>query len=94
MKHAVIPEWILGGLGLLGIILASRRRKFFVTPHALVIGVIFYFATLTAIFNRAEDRFRLPIDGFLAIYAVLGLFAIYTWVSNLRRNPTITEQSV
>lgn len=89
MKYAVIPEWILGGLGLYGIILVSRQRRFFLSPNALVIGVIFYFATLTAIFNRAEDRFRLPIDGFLAIYAVLGLFAIYSLITKGRQEKAI-----
>jgi 4-amino-4-deoxy-L-arabinose transferase-like glycosyltransferase len=56
---------LIGGLGALGAVLFCIRRK--PATAAFIVGPILYFSLLTAIFNREEDRFRLPIEPLLIV---------------------------
>ena len=46
----------------------------------MLLGTVIYFALITALFQRAEDRFRMPADGIIILFGVYGAFALVTYV--------------
>jgi len=60
----------IAAIGALSWILASRPRN---AVPALLAAIIAYFTIVTVIFNTVEDRYRLPVDPFIALFAVEGL---------------------
>jgi len=70
-----IPDLLVSTLAFLGLAVGltgvrSEQRLFLAFTVA-------YFVGLAAIFNTPEDRFRLPVDGLLLAFAVVGVAFIY-----------------
>lgn len=68
-----LPMAVVSGLALAGFGLLLRDLRSIEPSTLLMLALIMYFALLTGIFNVPEDRFRLPIDGFLIAAAVFTL---------------------
>jgi 4-amino-4-deoxy-L-arabinose transferase-like glycosyltransferase len=62
----VLP--LLTPLALAGMIHGLRERSS--APQILLIGVVSYLTLVTALFNTVQDRYRLPADAFLAMFAI------------------------
>ena len=73
MRHFQIPMGIVAALALYGLIayLAERRPDW--VKGLFLASVIAYFTFLPAFAQSPQDRYRLPIDGLLFMFAVFGL---------------------
>jgi len=60
----------VAALGVVSWMMTRRPRN---AVPALLAAVIGYFTIVTVVFNTVEDRFRLPVDPFIALFAVEGL---------------------
>ena len=82
-------EWVVGALRLpdgvwallcvIGAAFGLRGPRW--EHRSIFLVTILYFTGLAALFNCAEDRFRLPVEGFIVSFAV---FACYQVVSKAR----------
>jgi hypothetical protein len=75
LSYWVLP--LLAPLALVGMIrtLAGRASA----SELLLVGVVSYLTVITALFNTVQDRYRLPADAFLV------MFAIHEWRRHLAR---------
>ena len=77
MRHLQIPMGIVASLALYGLVayLAERRPDW--VKGLFLASVIGYFTFLPAFAQSPQDRYRLPIDGLLFMFAVLGLTRLF-----------------
>ena len=71
-----IVSMFSGALGIfftLGVIIYFCSKPPDYWQGLMLLLLILYFAGLTAILNREEDRFRLPVDPFMMMFAVAGV---------------------
>jgi 4-amino-4-deoxy-L-arabinose transferase-like glycosyltransferase len=74
MRAFRVPDLIVSLLGVIGLVVSLRRSN---REQPLFLAfTIAYFVGLAAIFNTPEDRFRLPVDGILLAFAVVGAISI------------------
>lgn len=75
-----IAYWVtpaLAPLALVGMLL-SRGPRYQRFARALLISTVFYFSLVSVSFNTFEDRYRLPIDGLVLLFAVESLTMLLT----------------
>lgn len=79
-----IPIKPVAALALVGIVssLASRRRNL---TAALLAGTALYITAVPALTQVAQDRFRLPADGLIFLFAALGLAMLTGWAAGVAR---------
>ncbi|NDC39340.1 MAG: hypothetical protein EBZ48_15055 [Proteobacteria bacterium] len=77
MRNLAPPDWLFGGLSVLGMVALLRRKLLEVSGLTLVLILLLYFSALTGVFNWPEDRFRVPIDGYFAIFAAGALVTCF-----------------
>jgi hypothetical protein len=68
---------LLGITGLCGIIFAIKMPFTQKEIQILLLVTVAYFALLPCILNVPEDRFRLPFEGILALWSVLGVSSVW-----------------
>lgn len=71
-KKVRLPIGFLTVLAVVGCYQITRDDKRFRIARMLCICTVLYFALLTALLNREEDRFRLPVDGYIFMLAAYG----------------------
>ena len=83
MRHLQIPMGVVASLALYGLVayLAERRPDW--VKGLFLASVIGYFTFLPAFAQSPQDRYRLPIDGLLFMFAVFGLTRLL-WNLRLR----------
>jgi hypothetical protein len=70
-----IPDLCVSALAFLGLAVGFRGAR---SEQRLFLAfTVAYFVGLAAVFNTPEDRFRLPVDGLLLAFAVVGVAFIY-----------------
>jgi hypothetical protein len=72
LSYWVLP--LLAPLALVGMTRALGRAS---ASQMLLVGVVSYLTVITALFNTVQDRYRLPADAFLV------MFAIHEWQRHL-----------
>lgn len=87
-ENLAIPLRLISVLFILSVVFHATRRKW-TLERAWLLMLILYFTGLTAIFNRAEDRFRLPVDGYLFAFAVWAVFELFQLAFTARQ---LTDQ--
>ena len=67
------PSWletIFAFVGFLSIVALQRESR---VKTALLVLLILYFSSITSLLQREEDRFRIPIEPFVLIFAISGV---------------------
>lgn len=82
-ENAALPMGLISVSAFFGAALALYRRKDSLLPQFLMVGLIMYFSLLTALTNRPHDRFRLPIDSFLIVFAMYAASVIWSQVESV-----------
>lgn len=82
-ERLVLPLRVITILAILGVVGLWRERKFNLELLFSML-LILYFTGITAVFNRAEDRFRLPIDGLFLALACFGAVWICRMIFSAR----------
>lgn len=71
MQSIRIPDGVFALLALIGVIAGMRGPR--IEQRLFLAFTIAYFTGLAAVFNCPEDRFRLPVDGLIFAFAVVGV---------------------
>ncbi|MBX7145560.1 MAG: glycosyltransferase family 39 protein [Oligoflexia bacterium] len=71
-RNAELPIALISLLGLLGMLLIARKDPY-EARFLFMVGLVFYFTGVSALMNVPEDRFRLPIDAILFMFALESL---------------------
>ena len=74
---SALARKLLAPLALVGMIRALGRAS---ASQMLLVGIVSYLTVITALFNTVQDRYRLPEDAFLV------MFAIHEWHRHLARS--------
>ena len=74
--HASLPAGAVTVFMAIGIFAWLRKTAGSKVPGGLLALSVLYFTSLAALFNCAEDRFRLPVDGYLFMFAALGFASL------------------
>ncbi|HWP45624.1 MAG TPA: PA14 domain-containing protein [Candidatus Limnocylindrales bacterium] len=69
---------------LLGIIFYFSRRPDSRTYAILLLMTVGYFTLMPSVFNSPEDRYRLPIDALLFMFAVEGVYRLVRYLQGLK----------
>ena len=73
MRHCQIPMGVAAALALYGLIAYLAERRPDRVKGLFLASVIGYFTFLPAFAQSPQDRYRLPIDGLLFMFALFGL---------------------
>lgn len=73
MRHFQIPMGLVTVLALYGLIMYLAERRPDWVKGVFLASVVAYFTFLPAFAQSPQDRYRLPIDGLLFMFAVFGL---------------------
>ncbi|HSL72093.1 MAG TPA: hypothetical protein VK864_17730, partial [Longimicrobiales bacterium] len=77
---AYTPMWLVVPLAFAGIVLSLLSARI-PKPHALLLlAAILYFTAVPALIQYPEERYRLPIDGLLFIFAAAAAVAAVAWL--------------
>ncbi|MBN8549665.1 MAG: glycosyltransferase family 39 protein [Deltaproteobacteria bacterium] len=83
-----LPMGAISLVAMVGFVMVASRWRKAELSVVLMMAVTIYFALLTAVFNIPEDRFRLPIDPILFVFAVFAVtsFVLY-YIRGKRGDP-------
>ena len=81
LRYIRIPDGIFAFFALVGLMVGMRGSG--MEQRLFLAFTVAYFTGLAAVFNCPEDRFRLPVDGLIFAFAIVGLLCLVRAVRRL-----------